>query len=370
MHCFRLGWFILALMLRRDITPNAATWIVFMRATRGYLKRVEIARAMKRKGYMRKLTTVKAVCELLIDSDVNHSIQSLGGLLDTLDRRYGPAWLTANSAGRILHGFGSRGHFSRCWDFLQIMESRWIRPDAFCINVILHHCNLKGSMNVAGAVDILRNLPLSYAFTPNEDTYRILFDMAWTTKNYNIARVVWRYACLDNASTRRMRILLQGSLYAQEKDYEAVKPHHIPVLLAGPFILGSQNIDHHPVAKLRTRSRYLRETTPARKGPLDSLDPAFSGKWYFEEPTPTTALTHLRPQYDNLDKLQLDYKMHEVWAPSRSLGDILHEALALDTEWKQEHPRQEKEQLSEMLERGIVIPIEKRGNPEWRLEWR
>ena len=248
--------FILHLMLRRGFSPNGLTWTAFMMAHPDTRVKLHILSRMKEKGLLADNSlTMKAACEQLITPEIENSLdlgQSQAEFITHMNARYSSGWLTVDSGNRVLHSLGARGLISRCWEFLHFMESRFIIPDNYSVNTVLHHC--KQNVNLAGAVELLRNLPHRVNYVPDDETYRILFDIAWRTRSYNVAKVVWRYACLDAATTSRMRNLVFHSLMHASFVRAAVPTENLTPperwkRFAGPVILG-KNLSgkQHPLA--------------------------------------------------------------------------------------------------------------------------
>ncbi|KUJ11990.1 uncharacterized protein LY89DRAFT_218804 [Mollisia scopiformis] len=207
--------FILHLMLRRGLVPNGATWTAFMMTLPDFQLKMHVATKMKRGGLLRHVPTMKAVCEQLIKPEVELSLdafQDQATFVSHMDARYGRNWLSLDSANRVLNELGARGLISRCWDFLHLMDSRYIRPDGYSVNTILNHC--KQIDNLGGAIEFLQNFSAKWGLEPDEDTYDILFRMAWQERHYNMAKVVWKYACIAGKTSYGMRYDVLHSMRA------------------------------------------------------------------------------------------------------------------------------------------------------------
>lgn len=245
--------FILHLMLRRGVVPNGMTWIAFMKAHPDVRVKLHILTAMKAKGLTAHPSMMKEVCHELVQPEIESSLEqnlSQAQFVAHMDSRYGPDWLSLDNANRALHSLGARGLISRCWEFLNFMSSRFIEHDNYSINTILHHC--KQQTNLTGAVELLRSLPIrdpsrgTFGFVPDEETYRIMFELAWRSRSYNLARVTWRYACLSAETTRMMRVrVFTSMLYASSKDTRAT-PRERWKQFAGPVIFGANHHGEHP----------------------------------------------------------------------------------------------------------------------------
>ncbi|KAL5324412.1 hypothetical protein ACEPPN_008957 [Leptodophora sp. 'Broadleaf-Isolate-01'] len=249
--------FILHLMLNRGITPNGRTWNHFITAFSDVKIKLHILTEMQKKGLLNHPQTMLEATAQLAQPEIEASIdqnQTQQDFIAHMDSRYGSDWVSVSSGNHILHVLGAHGLISRCWEFLHFMDSRHVVPDSYGVHTILHHC--KQAANLSGAIEVLRSLPRSMNFQASEETYRIMFDLAWKLRCFNVAKVVWRYACLSGGTNFRTRQLVFQSM----KDSNLVEPPNSIqtrfTRLVGPFIIGIDNIKEHP-------SRYLECMIPA-----------------------------------------------------------------------------------------------------------
>jgi pentatricopeptide repeat protein len=343
--------FIFHLMRRRGIAPNAKTWIAFMMAIPDFRIKLYILAAMKEKGLMRQVSTVKAVCDQLVSQEISTSLdksQSQEQFLLHMDALYGSDWLTLSSANQILHALGARGLVSRSWDFLAVMTSRFVEPNHVSISTILNHC--RHSLNVAGAVEIMKNLPPSSRLIQHESIYDQLFSLAWRSRSYNLARVVWKYACLNGLTTWRMRKLVRSSLgTANSEKKEAENSRRRWDQQAGVFIITNGYVNDRPI----------------------SLPGAVAGNAAITEPDVSSNLPVIwRLPFNRrwvlrgvLKRLQVEYSVFKHFGPGSPFEELLAEACERDKEWKSlasSDVSKESRSLSWKLERAITVPIHHR----------
>jgi hypothetical protein len=94
-------------------------------------------------------------------------------------------------------------------DLLDVMLSHKAassRPDVVSLNTLITHAKLQNNLHVA--VDILQKFEEEICpngVAPNAITYHLLFELGWRHKSPNVVGVVWRYACLVNGTSYRMR---------------------------------------------------------------------------------------------------------------------------------------------------------------------
>jgi pentatricopeptide repeat protein len=230
--------FILHLMIKRGFLANGHTWIAYMMAMDDFQMKVHVAIAMKVQGLLMHKSILKGVCEQLVQPEVELSLdagQDQESFVAHMAARYGHNWLTLDSGNLVLDVLGSRGLISRCWDFLHFMDSRFIRPDQYSINTILNHC--KQTHNLAGAVELMHNISPAWGWKPNQETFRIIFDLAWSTRNVNVAKVAWKYSCMAGLIERSVRMRVKNSMRAAWND--ATTPRRRWTSTAGSIIFGT-----------------------------------------------------------------------------------------------------------------------------------
>ena len=336
--------FILHLMLKRGISPNGMTWVAFLMANADFRIKSYIVAAMKEKGLLAHRSVLRGVCEQLITQEVSASLdlgQSQEEFLQHMDSRYGYEWLTVNSGNRVLHALGARHLISRCWEFLQAMEARHVKIDQVSVNTILNHC--KQATNVNGGVEIMKRLSSLIPFQPDQTTYHALFELAWRSRSYNLARVVWKYACLNAATTRRMRMLVYQSLKnainhtlsPDSSQYGAWKKQIGIVIISNvcdyptTYFLAIPSDDQSSQLEL--------ECTSGKQSGVSSMNK--------------------RTQHAAIEKLlKRDCEFFQHWVPTRPFGEMLEEAWERDRAW---HIRMRDEwaKLDWKLQGAIDVPL-------------
>lgn len=311
--------FILHLMLRRGFMPNGGTWTAFMRTLNDFRTKVHVATAMKHAGLLSHKSTMKEVCQELVKPEVELSLEAFQdqeAFVSHMDSRYGLAWLTVDTGNVILHELGSRGLISRCWDFLQFMDFRCIRPDSFSINTILNHCKQTG--NLSGAIQLMQNISPSWGIQLNEETFRILFALAWATRSYNIAKVVWKYACIAGNTNFRMR---HAVLHSMRRSWHLPNtPRSRFECYAGSVICGL----HSPMPLIVPSLKALQPNLPPAYKPISYV---YDEKIGNKELKRRYDVVHQRLSYDlQMAKLKI--------TPKYSFQEALDSAWLLDQSWR------------------------------------
>jgi pentatricopeptide repeat protein len=315
--------FILGLMRSRGCTPDGRTWLAFFSAVKPVEIKLHVLTGMKRKGFLNDITMQRHVCEQLIVYEIETALEEKLSQREFNTRmrgRYGSSWLTVSTANRILNVLGSRGLISRCWEMLEYMDAQNINPDSVSINTLLHHCGALG--NLDGAMEIVRRLFSVHKFAKDENTYRFLFDMAWNYRLYAVARVVWRYACLDASTSFRMRKRINDSVRTALGDASLNGTRWNAT--AGPFILGAIS---------STTPEELSLQIPSPTSPL--------------KPSTLSALNHInnKGSGNNIEvrkwskqavvaAIQTNLDVFQTWIPEKPFADVLIESFERDMEWR------------------------------------
>lgn len=392
--------FIYSLMTRRRIAPNARTWNAFIMLNHSFELRMYIIGKMRALGLLQHRGAIKDACEQVVEYEINHSIdhgQSQEEFLKHMDRRWGSTWLSKDSSYRIIDALGARGLISRCVEFLYAMDDRHIRPDQACINRILRHCKL--NKNITGVIEVLRNIPPSSDFVPDEVTYHTMFEIAWRLNAFNLSRVIWKYSCLNACTSRTMRDRVVTSLKNSLALYKSNFPRRQFFLhSAGLFITAIQFHKSHPVIKYRSSFKAdfgyeSSETAPqkevytfytTRKSSAEDIDPSLlftasndndisseqKASLFKVSPaainyaikhssrTNPGSLSKIYEGYERFIKYDLD--VFQWYKPVDSLTDMLELAWERDRAWVADPTQGGKGRVGWMLHNGVHVRLTKK----------
>lgn len=377
--------FILHLMLKRGFLANGYTWIALLMALDDFQIKLHVAISMKKRGLLAHKSIVKGVCEQLIQAEVSVSIdahQTQEAFVAHMDARYGREWLSLSGGNLVLDVLGSRGMIARCWDFLHFMDSRFIWPNEYSINTILNHC--KQTVNLLGAVKLMENVHPSWGFQPNKETFRILFDLAWLTRSFNVAKVVWKYACTAGLIPQEAKHRVRTSLQ------DVWKIPHNPKsrwdYYAGSVIFGA-HCGLHPLRSVDERAVIGRLDPGEREGMLASMmdissmvsrhesgigpfapnhEPVYR-PLQFEEPD-TKLLKRAMDDYSERIMRELRYDLHlsehmDRFTAKLSFTEMLTAAWNLDCKWR-EYGIYRHARLRQLMAQAIQVPLEVDGTEE------
>jgi hypothetical protein len=261
------------------------------------------------------------------------------------------------------------------------MEDRHIPPDEVSVNTILNYC--KQTANVVGALEVLRCIPPSSNFVPDEMTYHVLFEMAWRTKSFNLAKVVWRYACLNATTTSWMRnrvvVSLKNSIRMRGSD---LSPRQFFQKAAGVFITAIRHHQEHPVWVFQKEFKGIAGFEASTFCPVDKevyaiYSDAFDGTDFGNTPTsnksdgedsggetkmpksPDLGINSDTEKYNGYYKfLGHDCDVFQWWKPIRPMVEMLSEAWGLDQEWIHDHEKGAvRDKIDWRLDNAITIPL-------------
>jgi pentatricopeptide repeat protein len=320
------------LMLSRGYLPNSRTWIAYLRTLESFHAKQRAISIMRSKGLLTDLGLMKSACSLLVGRELIDFLQSergKGNFLEHMDTTYGKNWFGIESANQILHVLASRGLISGCLDFLDLMDRRQVSPDTISLNSILHHCS--ENLNWRGAIKALERLSNISSVVPDSLTYDALFKLAWRCRFYNMTRVLWQYACLDGASTFRMRERITRTVGDAVFDDTPADPHTALKFwncTAGPFILGCTSLfpqwRPRPQAK-NSRNQHIPLTEP--KGERSAVVKIQPYRYW----PPEGAAPEKRKLFeDAVRKIKEDMAAFKFLVPAEPLVTVVKAAISLD----------------------------------------
>lgn len=204
--------FVLQLMLNRTLTPTGATWVAFLMLFDSTRIKMKILECMDRKGLLQNLSTLKDALGQVMDGALDGWLNRGGrpeNFVKYADRVWGLAWLSTSVANRMLDELGQRGFIPEILAVWGILPQRGISSDTVSVNTILQHLVSKKKPHEAFQM-ICRAEERLIEF--DEVTYEILWNLARRCQLYNVARVVWRYACMEARLSHRMEYQVLKSL--------------------------------------------------------------------------------------------------------------------------------------------------------------
>ena len=324
---------LLRSMLKKNLKPDAHTWQAFflMNSTDA---RYEIFLAMQERGLLQNPQSMSSFFSLNIRAILCAMLdqgRSVTWFLEFMDKSDGFDWLSTRSGNIIIDEVGKRGLPEDALSIFDELIVRGLKPDEITLNILLHRCLPDRHHDLA--IQALRKLA-AFSVSPGKDAYEALFTQFWRSRQYSCARVIWRYACLHDRTTFKMRWLVGRSLATDEPkkgDDHASSPKprmRGPMWhpCAGKVVVGADCTFQNP----GTGAMSLEETTTAS---------AASWSAVFEQ----------------------DLAAAYQYRAARSLASMLDEALLMDRIWALHHIWQHKS-LGWMMDNAIAVPLKQLDN--------
>ncbi|KAH9829745.1 pentatricopeptide repeat domain-containing protein [Teratosphaeria destructans] len=261
---------LLRAMIKRDIRPTSRTWILLHDLTWRVMPRdraLRVTDRLRRHGIFKMPLPIRRACLSIVKKDLTFHLErypdfSLSKYIDRCDRLWGTVhasthlssfhrfaiaprvWLSVETAHVMIHVLLLRGMMSEAVEVLRTLRAAGERPGTVILNTLLSfHVD-----NAAKAVAIVRDVgtfqkhstgtaPSSLAY--NARTYALLFKVAWDCRCFNMARVVWRYACCAGEVCRQLEQQMLRSIfsyvpaplsYRGRKKRAAAQEQHPPAL--------------------------------------------------------------------------------------------------------------------------------------------
>lgn len=306
------------LMVKREHQPNLRTWILFLRLIKSEEVKRYILHAMDQTGLLSSPHAVKDIAQEMASHDVDRAIQQgkdLTTFLADQNELYGPDWLSRESGNKVLEAFGRHGRFDECAELLDVMsKSTSTKPDIVSLNTVLTHCKVQN--NLHKAVDVLELFDARTNVVPNSTTYHLISELGWRHKLPHVTGLVWRYSCLVNKTSYRMRRRAADLL----RRSAAIKTAP-PILSGGEQTTTSSSSETTTPSPNNLKRFFLSEVT-SEAGPAvlssNALAPGTS---------PGDAMHRMMQWYK---------QRHSDFEPAARLVDLLREALARDTQLRRD----------------------------------
>lgn len=205
--------FLLELMLSRQCLPDWETWcsllsLVYQRSPRD-AKNV-VLKSMRGKGLLanpQAKIEVAAVCVRADFADWVDRGGSTNAFIQHYDRLMdGQNWLDPKVANRMLAVRCERGQFSDALSILNTLRARGRVPTEVSLNTLVE--NAAAQNNMTAVLDVMKDVignDMRRKIKIQERVYTHLFRMAKRRQDYNLLRVVWRYACLTGNVSYEMQ---------------------------------------------------------------------------------------------------------------------------------------------------------------------
>jgi pentatricopeptide repeat protein len=386
--------YIVNTMRERSVSPNPGTWIAFHTLM---LKRYpgdsdKVLQVIKAKSLHAEpsvaIENLEAFSsELLLSFMRERPKASIKEFINSVTRDVaGVRWLTTFSANAMCHTLLKRGEITRAFAIVDELVRRRGRPDAVTLNIFLTAAQKDGHLPLAVAIlrkfqDLHTNsialastaknpitlLPRAHdlSITPDGNTFKILFSLAWDHGYMNCTRIVWRYACCAGhahtsvAQQMKTSVTSQGARkgFVQTEDVQVSPRRAMWDAWAAKFAMGVK-AGLGPVHAAEVL-RIVGHSAAGNDTEKDSIP---------NTPNQLAARQARRNStYARRNLITADRQEVQSLKPVRSLAEMVEEAWRMDREWKEKSLGLPKglstygngdAMFELMLKEGIEVPVE------------
>ena len=298
LHTFTV---LLHRMLKRGFSPDKNTWLSLLIAVDSIEVRAILRDKMEQKGLLRNPRTRVAIAALMIPNEVDFHVGNDCDpmtFLDHMDARYGTAWLTTRAGNYFLSEISKLRSVTDSLKLLQQMKERKFVANEVTLNTLLHRC--APSRLQLDTMEVLHFCEHNFGLRPGRVGYNTLFLQAWNKQQLNLARVIWRSACIDGYVTFKMRQLVLKGLLSDEPHKSPDNPNAEDLqdrgmsdlfrLFAGEFVVGigqPQTTELAELGKALWESKAVRKATLVRRAKLIlQIDTLIAGSCRLKLPLP------------------------------------------------------------------------------------
>ncbi|KAI3530956.1 meiotically up-regulated 65 protein [Colletotrichum filicis] len=271
---------VLGMMISYGCQPNAKTWALYMEMIESKQIIQHVLRLMHSLGLLLDPGVVPLVTKQLVTEDMRkleHNWPGIRSFLETLTAKYGTGWSSRPVMHAIMNELGRMGNFASCCDLWDIMaESRNTFPTTLTLNTMLQHAKTQRHLIFATAA---LEKAHKHFVVMNEQSYHILFFLAFRLDRPNAMGVIWRYACVAGRTSSDMRNQISNWRYGVNPEnvlQHAIEPnpkaHAAPSALPTWFdqdVTGANQVNGARISK--ATHEYFREHKMRPWYPLHQL---------------------------------------------------------------------------------------------------
>ena len=335
---------LLRRMTKSGFVPNMGTWVSFTRFIEDREVKEHVFRSMNDRGLLGSVEGRQLVARNLLPYDLEQARGRWNGIRPFLEEqrvRYGPGWLSEGTVNVIVQELGRMGKLASMIEFIDlVMKQPKVRSTQRTTDIMLHHANVQKNPALAlAALSRRRSADTTRAHTPSG--YHELFGLFRARRDPNALGIVWRFACMDGATTYQMRTAVSDWY----KRCPFLLSPDIPMPITTPPDKGES----------RTQANARPKSSPWNSPHLPTFhEPSMLPSLVVEPGTSTNGSSGPEPvgnigsQIADLYRAQLS---SIEWRPVKPLHILLAEALEADRVLK-EQGKQKRHEASQTL--GIL----------------
>ncbi|KAK9415595.1 hypothetical protein SUNI508_10254 [Seiridium unicorne] len=208
---------VLKMMARKNLHADSDTWVSLLMLVEDVEAKRYILGKMRKKGLDRIQSALVKVGQHMAPYELEGSLkqlQSIGDFVRLQDGLFGPLWLNQTTLNKLLDVLGRNGRQAACDELLDfVYESSRAPPGAVSLNTIISHT--KSVSAILAQIQTLQARWPGHIFF-DQDTYDMLFQIAWKNRSPNMLRIIWHYASYARQTSSKMRYRMHEFLSNNE----------------------------------------------------------------------------------------------------------------------------------------------------------
>ncbi|RDW86440.1 uncharacterized protein DSM5745_03082 [Aspergillus mulundensis] len=310
---------ILAVMARLRVAPDIRTWLALLDSLILPTQKAYLVKLMERRGYLKDPYILRSVLQFMVKDLFKEHLRAGGSVNDFFQRTVmvsGSNWFPPSLTKQMFAVTANLGNVRAMRKLLKLCKGSQVPLDSTVAYEII---NLFPNDTYSAVYYVLQCLDSS---SPDLDslTYERLFVNAFHNKHYNICRVLWRYACMNESTTKPMRDTMTFLLMQNKATESMSEQEKLWWTSAGKVIAGV--CLHRPEYPLK---QDLLKSIPSEfhDSPLSAFvnRATLEGKEREDQRRAARAI------------IKHDYEVGPWFRPILSIGPMLEAALQLDTDW-------------------------------------
>lgn len=336
---------VVVVMRRLRIAPDARTWLAFLDSLVSPLNKAHLVRVLERKGYLQDRSIVRSLLQVMVKDLFKAHLRDGRTVREFFYKTImvaGSNWFPPSLIKQMFTVTVQLRNVHAMQELLKVCKENQLQlPSAVAYEVI----HLFPQDTFSAVHYVLQCLDSPDAELDKE-TYEQLFVNAFQNKHFNICRVLWRYACMNESSTKPMRSTMNFLLTQNKASNRFSEWDQRWWTTAGKVIAGvCLHLPKYPL-----KDDLLRVIPPEfHDSPLSAFvnSGTVEGKERARQRTAAKAI------------VRHDYQIGAWYRPKYSVTHMLEAALALDKEWGSV-PRPANWFLQNALDIPIKLDLRKR----------
>ncbi|OJJ51446.1 hypothetical protein ASPZODRAFT_148724 [Penicilliopsis zonata CBS 506.65] len=328
----------LTAMSRLNIKPNGRTWMAFVNMTVSSKVRQSLLMYVTSKGYLAGVHDLRSAHHSAIQQEFLAHLEdggSVDAFVDAMAQSQYLNWFNGTLVNQMFGVAARLKDFSVLQRLREICDERRVPVDSSTLNHIIpaFRANIHSALRYVFWVMDRGSSQL------HRETYERLFLIAFKNRCVNICRVLWRYACLHQAVTYKMKQCVLVSLSSNKPQAAKDIVDKLWKTGAGKTIVGLDL--HRPTLQLPPS---IMKDVPSE---FSDNPVAYLASGFREQGAARDAQLRVAKAL-----VHRDIQVGSSYRPEKPLRHVLEEASTMDLKW-QNTPRP----IQWMLQNAIPVPV-------------